>query len=351
MPKKKKTLPKHFDQLIEAGDLSALQEVFTKCEYDARGGYSKEPALSFYNVPAELVRWLVEQGADLQATDTYGRTPLHHHARSWCGHTSLLLELGADTEAADYQNETPLFAAHGSFKPDAVRALLAKGANIHARNNRHQTALDKALAECSNSDIVDMAEIASLWLDLGVVITPAMKDDVKRIGSDFEFHRAGFNKDYLEQTDQALTRLYELFDIIPIAKRQMHDGISLITVSTQGWQHQHEELWRLLIPSTGSAQTVQGEVIRITGKISREILGNGGVNWDGEFRKMLRALLHHFTLGTPLSDAQLEEAEALVKQLRNGDGMEEPARLCELAVAWVLLNPQPMTLESPEYTR
>lgn len=42
-----KTLPKNFDELIEAGELSALKEVFTRCELDARGGYSKSTALSF----------------------------------------------------------------------------------------------------------------------------------------------------------------------------------------------------------------------------------------------------------------------------------------------------------------
>lgn len=351
MPKKRKTLPKNFDQLIEAGDLTALKEVFTQCEWDARGGYSKEPALSFYNVPAELIRWLVEQGADIQAADNYGKTPLHHHARSWCGHTALLLKLGADPEAVDYQNETPLFAAHGSFKSDAVRILVGNGANIHARNKRNQTPLEKALAECRNINIVEMAEIAAFMLDLGIVITPAMKDNVQRIGSEFEFHRAGFNEEYIEQTDQALTRLYELFEVEPVAKRHMHDGVSPITVSTKGWQQQHAELWKLLIPSSGSAQTVQGEVIRITGKISYEILDHGGVNWDQQFRSMLQGLLHHFSMGTPLSDAELEEAQALANQLHNGDGTDEPARLCELAVEWVLRNPQPIMLEAPGYTR
>lgn len=37
MGKKKKTLPKNFDELIDAGDIAALKEVFTKCELDARG--------------------------------------------------------------------------------------------------------------------------------------------------------------------------------------------------------------------------------------------------------------------------------------------------------------------------
>jgi hypothetical protein len=73
MGKKKKTLPKNFQELIEAGDIAALKEVFSYCEWDARGGYNKETALAFNEIPDELVRWLVEQGADINVRDNYQR--------------------------------------------------------------------------------------------------------------------------------------------------------------------------------------------------------------------------------------------------------------------------------------
>lgn len=351
MGKKRKTLPKNFDELIEAGDISALKEVFIRCELDAYGGYSKTTALSFFNIPNELVRWLVEQGADINARDRYGSSALHNQAINWCGNTELLLELGADIEAIDYQNETPLFAAAAFFKPSAVHTLVSKGANINAENKMKQTPLDKALAICRNSDIIEMVEVADILLNGGITVTPEMKDAIKRIGKDFEFHREGFNKEYLNQTDQALFRLYELFDVPPVEKRKAHDSTSSITVSTKGWHAQHHELWDLLIPSQGHAKTVQGEVIRITGKVSYEILDNGGINWDNQYRKMLKSLNHYFSLGTPLHPAALQEAEMLVKELHNGHGSDEPARLCELAVHWVLSNPNPITLDQPDYRR
>jgi hypothetical protein len=350
MGRKRKTLPKNFDELLEAGDISALKEVFAKCELDARGGYSKSTALSF-NIPNELVRWLVEQGADINASDSYGRTALHKHAMSWWGNCELLLELGADLEAYDYQNETPLFAAAGSFKPNTVLTLVANGANISAENKMKQTPLEKALAICRNIDIVHMAEVANILLDAGATVTQKMKDSVKRIGNEFEFHREGFNKEYLKETDEALYRLYELFDVLPVGKRRTHDGTSPITVSTNGWQAQHHELWNFLIPSQGHANTLQGEVIRITGKVSYEVLDNGGINWDNQFRQVLKSLLHYFSLGTPLHPAALNEATTLVKELHNGHGRDEPAKLCEMAVQWVLNNPNPITLEQPDYKR
>lgn len=78
MAKKKKTLPKDFGDLIDRKDIAALKSVFDTCELDARGGYGKTTALSFYRIPNELVRWLVAQGADLEAVDTlqsYGIAP------------------------------------------------------------------------------------------------------------------------------------------------------------------------------------------------------------------------------------------------------------------------------------
>ncbi|MFJ7646133.1 ankyrin repeat domain-containing protein [Lysinibacillus sp. NPDC097279] len=351
MSRKKKTLPKNFDELIEAEDILGLKEVFTKCELDARGGYSKSTALGFYNIPHELVRWLVEQGADINASDSYGRTALHKHAISSSGITELLLDLGANIEASDYQNETPLFAAAGFCNPNAVLTLVANGANSSAKNKMKQTPLEKALAMCKNSDIVNMAKVADILLDAGVNVTQEMKESIKRIGTDFEFHREGFNKDYLNQTDEALLHLYELFEVPPVGKRKTHDGASPIEVSTKIWQAQHSELWSLLIPSQGHAKTVQGEVIRITGKVSYEILDNGGINWDNQYRKMLKSLNQYFKLGTPLDDATLLEVETLVKELHNGNGSDEPARLCELAVSWVLSNLNPITLEQPDYKR
>lgn len=351
MTKKKKTLPKNFDELIEAGDIATLKKVFDQCEWDARGGYSKSTALSFYNIPAELVSWLVQQGADINAKDNHQRTPLHKHAMSWCGHTELLLDLGADIEAVDYRGETPLFAAAASFKPQAVNILINRGANISVRNGMGQTPLEKALSVCKNINIVGMVEIAELLLTAGNTITSKMKSDVQKIGSEFEFHRAGFNKEYLPQTDKALSHLYEQFDVIPVSQRKMHDGISPIIVSATNWREQHDELWSWLIPSKGHAQTVQGEAIRITGKISYEILDNGASNWDNDFRKMLRSLTKYFKQGTPLSTTLLEEVEVLTQSLHNGDSDIEAARLCELAVDWVRKNPNPIPMQQPDYKR
>ena len=46
----------------------------------------------------------------------------------------------------------------------------------------------------------------------------------------------------------------------------MHDAKSQISVKGEKWQDQYNELWNMLVPGNGKANTIQGEMIRIVGK-------------------------------------------------------------------------------------
>lgn len=372
MPKaKKKLLPKDFDALLKAGDIPALKAVFDTCDLDARGGYGKHTALAFRDCPEALTRWLVAQGANIEAKDSYGRTPLHDHAGSWQGQVETLLDLGADIHATDKDADTPLHKAAKSANVEAVRALLGRGARPEALNASNLTPLAAGLQYCSNAQIEQMARVAELLLaadtprkkGLGDLVkrafsggradrqavTPQMRGFVQRIGETFEFHRAGFNPDYLEATSAALDRLYALFDVPPVPRRVMHDGRAPIVARSARWQDQHQELWALLVPSQGAAATVQGEVVRIAGRVADEIDRNGGANWDADYREMTRAFLGHLGSGSPLSDADRDRAARIVAEVRDREGAG--GDLCELAVQWVRLNPTPIPLSPPAYTR
>ena len=348
--KKKKTLPKNFEELIKTGDINALKAVFEESELNARGGYNKETALHFYNIPDEMARWLVEQGADINARNSYGRTPLYFQIANET--VKLLLELGADIDAPDNSGCTPLHNAAGFFRVDNVRLLIERGANVHAQDNSGQTPLSYALMRCRNTDIACAAEVARLLFEAGAKTTPDMAKSIERIGKEFEFHREGFHPESVAEIEAGLSKLYSIFSVDAVAKRRVHDGVSAITVAAKTWREQHNELWEYLVPSEGAAQTVQGEVIRITGRISDELHRNGGANWDADYRKMLDALLAHFGRGNPLPQNELDEAAALAEIIRpEGDGDDEPDRLCELAVKWVLANQAPVALSAPGYKR
>ncbi|MFP5517681.1 MAG: hypothetical protein ACLGJC_31965 [Alphaproteobacteria bacterium] len=180
--------------------------------------------------------------------------------------------------------------------------------------------------------------------------TPEIAALVERIGKQFEFHRAGYNPEDVGATSAALDRLYALFGVTPVPRRVMHDGKSPVVATAARWEDRYQELWILLVPSAGHADTVQGEVIRIAGRIDDELERNGGVNWDAEYRKMADAFLHHIRSATPLPESALSEADGIVAEAKAGIG-DDTARHRALAVDWVALNPAPLQLSQPTYRR
>jgi ankyrin repeat protein len=101
------------------------------------------------------VNQLIDRGTDPNLPDAWaGQTPLHWAVR--LGHENTaraLIERGADVNARDDRGNTPLHWSvsywHKGHPPkiEIVRLLLDNGAEINARNGRGETAL--ALAERS----------------------------------------------------------------------------------------------------------------------------------------------------------------------------------------------------------
>lgn len=354
MAKKRVTLPKEFKDLMDEGNIEALKAVYDRCELTAHDGrFSLCTPLHMGGVPDELVIWLVEQGLDINIPDYYGATPLYRQATMGRDTVKLLLELGADIEKSNTYGNTPLHMAAEFFHPKTVALLIEKGANVNSKNDRGQTPLDSVLTVCRGIYIAQTAEIATMLLDAGAKKTSAMKEKVENIGKDFEFHRESIHPDYIEGADKGLAKLYELFDVKPVEKRLTHDGVSPILVKEGSWEEQYEELWSFLIPSSGAAKTVQGEVIRIPGRVRDELDRNGGANWDRDYRKMLQALPQYLSLGIPLSEQELAETKELIAQVHGKDFDDEPRldRLCQLAIAWIKQNPEPLLLEKTSYKR
>ena len=348
MAKKKKTLPANFKELLEANDLEALKAVFNECELNAYDRHSfKKPVLSFYDVPLELMDWLIAQGADINVKDEYDRTPLHYHAQvNNVERVALLLERGADIEAQDKYKNTPLHFAEYNAK--VAQLLIEKGADIKAKDDRGYNPMERMLSRLSNGYLVKVAKSAEVYLKAGLKPNKFAKEQVTRIGEDFEFHRNNFNPDYLEETDAALQELYKLFDVPPVPRRIQHDGKSPIVLTGDTWEKRYEQAWELLVPSSGRASTVQGEVVRIAGKVNDELLRNAMGNWDREYRKMLNAISGYLQQGNSLSEKELAEVADIQKHILEDDGTGTQ-RLCELATLWVTKNPEPIVLEKVNY--
>ena len=348
MAKKKKTLPANFEELLEAKDLEALKAVFNECELNAydRRSFNK-PALSFYDVPLELMDWLIAQGADINVKDEYDRTPLHYHAQvNDIERVALLLEKGADIEAQDKYKNTPLLFAE--YHAEVAQLLLEKGANINVKDDKGHNVIECTLISARGGYLPKALKAIKIYLNAGLKPTKYAKERLTIIGEDFEFRRADTDAEWLEEADAALQELYKLFDVPPVPRRIQHDGKSPIVLAGHTWEERYEQAWILLVPGSGSATTVQGEVVRIAGRVNDELLRNAMGNWNKEYRKMLTAISGYLRQGNPLSESELTEVADIQKHILEDDGTGSQ-RLCELATAWVVQNPEPIALGEVNY--
>ena len=91
----------------------------------------------------DLVERLLKKGTNVDATDTkYRNTALHWAAsRSHLDVVKLLVNVGANVDGADQFGSTPLFWAVRRGSPEVVRFLLESGAAVDTRDNDGKTPL------------------------------------------------------------------------------------------------------------------------------------------------------------------------------------------------------------------
>ena len=153
-------------------------------------GYAKGTA-------TEVAQLLLDQGVDIHAQDNEGRTPLHlavtydaeddvfrelvamlGSERPPVGATDMvefLLDQGADIEALSNDRETPLLAAAaGSRTPDVVRLLLSRGSDVGAYNSRGESACQAA---SRMGWLVDTDVMPELCGEFGTWLTNDFWDD------------------------------------------------------------------------------------------------------------------------------------------------------------------------------
>lgn len=115
--------------------------------------------------------------------------------------------------------------------------------------------------------------------------------------------------------------------------------------------------WDYLVPPSGQAETAQGEIIRIAGRIQHEMLDNGCMNWDEDFNKMLKVVVKYAELEDKnLYPYDVKAAKritnTLIKCGKQGKCSENWCdALCQFAVCWVSQNPNVITPLDAGYSR
>lgn len=353
MPRKRTTLPKDFSR-GEVLTVVELQEIFSKVELTAVGrDYYKETALMSDRLDADGVRWLLEQGVDIEAVDRYGNTAITHHSgfERRLENVAVLLEHGADPNATG--SSSPLAAATARMNVEGVRVLLAAGADplrATERGGRPRTVLDGLMARFRGFEATRALEVVQILVGRGATISGETPTYMRSTMSTLQGALArghGSAEDLA-----ALMTIFELLGVEPTEPPRMLAADEPITTTRDGWQAQYSELWKILVPPGGSAESVQGEVVRIAGRVGHEILTNGGGNWDGDFDRMLVAFGAHVRSGAMLDEPSLARVDSALRSLRGGRFDESAVdALTEESVRWVLCNPDRVPLATPAYRR
>lgn len=159
-------------QLLEAakaGDLETVQRIVlsnahtVNCrDLDGRHSTPLHFAAGYNRVA--VVEFLLENGAEVHASDKGGLVPLHN-ACSY-GHyevTELLVKHGANVNVADLWKFTPLHEAAAKGKYEIVKLLLKHGADPSKKNRDGATPLD--LIREGDQDVADLLRGNSALLD------------------------------------------------------------------------------------------------------------------------------------------------------------------------------------------
>ncbi|MYC77091.1 hypothetical protein F4X10_15105 [Candidatus Poribacteria bacterium] len=124
---------------VPSKDINAENQSWPPLVYACRGDNGEHP---------DEIQQLLALGADINIQNYKGKTGLHYAAKAgFLNVINLLIENGADLDALDNDGETPLFEAirstikSGEKQRSALEALLIKGANPNVKNRKGQTPL------------------------------------------------------------------------------------------------------------------------------------------------------------------------------------------------------------------
>ncbi len=140
-------------------------------------GFNTEAFLA--TATAENVQACLDAGANLDAGNVLGETPLHNAARFGTPETILiLLNAGALVNAGDVGGETPLHKAALWSTPEVIRILLDAGAALEGREDSDRTPLHMAATQSN-------LEAVQALLDAGAELCPKVGDGVIRRRGEF----------------------------------------------------------------------------------------------------------------------------------------------------------------------
>ena len=360
----RKTLPADIEQIIASGDVEAVAQAVARCEIGAYlRGSAYEPRLMHFPASEEITDFLLARGEDINSRDRYQRTPIHARLRSRClDQIPLLIARGGDINARDTSDQTALFGVVERFPVADVSQMITWGADplvvADSRVYGKATLVESVVAWHNFLDTPRALAVIRLLLSVGAPVGERVSTALRsmdRMRCTFITH--GLPETISQATfDEASAALSELCALFGVEQREAQHapvvGERLELDPSVPALRQHGELWDLFVPDSGQCQTLQGEVIRIAGRVGHEVYDNGGINWDRSFGKLLDQYLRVVASGVSLPPDSLSRAEAAVASLKarsmNTGDVDE---ITKLSVSWVRLNPVLVEADLPDVGR
>ena len=316
----RKTLPSDIEEIIASGDVEAISQV--AANYDDND--------SADNIEGGLIHMCVK--------------------RARLDQIPMLIERGVDINARNASGKTPLFEVVKSFSVVDVERMILWGADpcvtASSRNLGEVTLVEYLLDKSNFVDTPRVLAVIRLLLSFGA---PAGERVVRMLQSkDRERYRFSTHGLPLNITraefDVAAASLRKLCALFGVEQREVKPppkvGERLDLDSSVPPLCQYGDLWDRLVPDSGQCETLQGEVIRIVGRISYEVCGEGREKRGRSLRVLLNEYIRLVSLCESLPSDDLSRAKAAVVSLtrRNAD-VKSVYEIAELAVEWVRLNP------------
>jgi hypothetical protein len=285
-------------------------------------------------------------GATDRSGEGFWHQALFERRRSGLALAKWLISQGHDPKQPTHRGPA-LHVAACRGNVETVDWLLSLG--VPAQQTHHgASALDAMLSSASNADLESVLPIAKRLLEAGAKVTPAGRRAVLALATSFEAAHEAMGRAFRVRGEKAVRELCSLFEVAVPAPMVRHDGTTPIRLPKGPPAKQFKALWEFLVPASGAAKTVQGEVIRIAGRLRHELDSTGGVNWDAEYQKMAQAFPTLLAMGTPLDAEHLGSLRAQMKTLRR---TRETDPLAPAALEWIRKNPTPLSLGTVPYRR
>jgi len=140
---------------IEKGNIEAVkQHLAAGADVNAKNKYGSTPLhRAIEAAHKEIAELLITNGADVNAKGEADATPLHYAATKEVA--ELLIEKGADVNAKDKYGRTPLLVAALNGHKEIAELLITKGADVNAKAEDGGTPLDVAI-EFRHPQIADL---------------------------------------------------------------------------------------------------------------------------------------------------------------------------------------------------